>query len=161
MKFPPIPGKTPREQFENLARMMFAAPKADIEGKKRAKKRCKAAAVAGIVAVFLLLSACTAMMPYRGYGDWTDDVQMLGPVSYCQGGFCSGTEEGSQWPLGLTNPPSQDSIHAALITKAARKYNVRESEVVLRDVNVKLSTEMVGTVRGWYATATAGRMAHK
>ncbi len=26
MKFPKVPGKTPREQFENLARCIFSAP---------------------------------------------------------------------------------------------------------------------------------------
>jgi hypothetical protein len=31
MKFPAVPGKTPREQFENLVRLMFSVPKKDLE----------------------------------------------------------------------------------------------------------------------------------
>ncbi|MFI5398649.1 MAG: hypothetical protein ACHQ9S_24235 [Candidatus Binatia bacterium] len=62
MQFPEVPGKTPREKFENLARMMFAVPKADIEEKKRPKKRRKrAAAVAGVIVIIgaaLTLTSC-------------------------------------------------------------------------------------------------------
>jgi hypothetical protein len=33
MKFPPIPGETPREKFENLVRVMFSTPKEKIMSK--------------------------------------------------------------------------------------------------------------------------------
>jgi hypothetical protein len=31
MKFPAIPGKTPREQFENLVRLVFSVPKKSLD----------------------------------------------------------------------------------------------------------------------------------
>jgi hypothetical protein len=45
MQFPEIPGKTPRERFENLARQVMSVPKAEIDRreaewrKERAKKK--------------------------------------------------------------------------------------------------------------------------
>ena len=45
MQFPEIPGKTPRERFENLARRVMTVPKAEIDRreaewrKERAKKK--------------------------------------------------------------------------------------------------------------------------
>jgi hypothetical protein len=108
-----------------------------------------------IVAV-VALSGCTTVQPYGNYGNWTETVQPLGPVSYCGGG-CDHTGEGSIWPLSLPAPPSEATIHEELARKTASQYSVPESEVVLKNVNVKLSTEAVGTVRGWTATADAGR----
>jgi len=32
MKFPPVPGDTPRERFMNLARHVIAVPKAEVDG---------------------------------------------------------------------------------------------------------------------------------
>jgi hypothetical protein len=110
-----------------------------------------------MTAILTLVTGCTSTLAYRSLGDWDDRVVMLGPVSFCQGGGCTGTAEGSQWPLALSVPPSQDNIHAALVSKAIKQYNVPERELVLRDVNVTLETEIVGTVRGWNATAVAGR----
>jgi len=103
-----------------------------------------------------MLSACSTVQPYGNYGTWSDGVQPLGPVSWCGGG-CNQKGEGSIWPLSLPGPPSEATIHEALARKTASQYSVPESEVVLKNVNVKLSTEMVGTVRGWTATADAGR----
>jgi hypothetical protein len=56
MKFPSIPGKTPREQFENLARLLITTPPAALEEKKRRKRRKRAAAVVGLLA--LLFGGC-------------------------------------------------------------------------------------------------------
>jgi hypothetical protein len=45
MQFPEIPGKTPRERFENLARRVMSVPKAEIDRreaeyqKERARKK--------------------------------------------------------------------------------------------------------------------------
>lgn len=45
MQFPEIPGKTPRERFENLARQVMSVPKAEIDRREaewrreRAKKK--------------------------------------------------------------------------------------------------------------------------
>lgn len=71
MQFPDVPGKTPREKFENLARMMFAVPKAEIEEKKRPKKRRKtAAAIAGFLAVFLFSGCLTAARKQIAPDSW-------------------------------------------------------------------------------------------
>jgi hypothetical protein len=42
MKFPPIPGETPRAKFENLLRHLFSVPKKS-EGKEAAKIKKEAA----------------------------------------------------------------------------------------------------------------------
>ena len=39
MKFPEVPGKTPREKFENLVRQVILVPKATPEEKKPKKRR--------------------------------------------------------------------------------------------------------------------------
>jgi hypothetical protein len=44
MRFPPVPGDTPREKFMNLARHIFSVPKTTVEDqppapRKRAHKR--------------------------------------------------------------------------------------------------------------------------
>jgi hypothetical protein len=42
MKFPPVPGDTPREQFMNLARHVIALPKsefANVDDQRQRKKR--------------------------------------------------------------------------------------------------------------------------
>lgn len=53
MQFPEIPGTTPRERFENLARQVMSVPKAEIdrrdaewrkERKKKKRQRAKKAA---------------------------------------------------------------------------------------------------------------------
>jgi hypothetical protein len=59
MKFPSIPGKTPREQFENLARLLITTAPTALEEKKRRKRRKRAAAVVGLL-VLLLFGGCSA-----------------------------------------------------------------------------------------------------
>jgi hypothetical protein len=118
---------------------------------KRIKKGVLALSLLGF-----LLIGCTSTLPYRSVGVWNNEVRTLGPVSYCQGGGCGHSDEGYQWPVALPVPPSQDNITAALVGKASRQYHVSESSVVLKEITVKLQTEIVGTVRGWYATAIAG-----
>ncbi len=107
--------------------------------------------------VLALMSGCTQMQTYPGYGMWDDEVEPLGPVSFCKGGYCQGTDEGTQWPLALALPPIAATYHSALRQKASSIYHVPIEEIVLGEVNVKLTTEAVGTVRGWRAEAQAGR----
>jgi hypothetical protein len=114
------------------------------------------------VIVVLGVAGCTPKMHLTfpgGMGPWDSGVQSLGPVVACGGGGCCGTDEGCQWPLALTNPPEAYTYQAALRSDAAKRYSVPSNEVVLSDIAVELDTELVGTVRGWKATATAGRKA--
>ena len=83
-------------------------------------------------------------------------VEMLGPVTACAGGLCCGEEEGCQWPLALTNPPEAYTYQAALRAKAVQQYGIPATEIVLGDIAVETENELVGTVRGWRATAQAG-----
>lgn len=61
MQFPDVPGKTPREKFENLARMMFAVPKAEIDQKTRRKKKRKTAGCALVIGA-LVFSGCVSVV---------------------------------------------------------------------------------------------------
>ena len=105
------------------------------------------------------LGGCATHLTYPGTAPFDDSVQMLGPVTACAGGGCCGEEEGCQWPLALTNPPDAYTYQAALRDKAVRRYGVPPEEVVLGDIAVETEAELVGTIRGWKATAQAGRRA--
>jgi hypothetical protein len=41
MRFPEVPGDTPRQQFENLVRGVLSIPKADIQKGPSVKRRAK------------------------------------------------------------------------------------------------------------------------
>ena len=113
-----------------------------------------------VLALVLTVGGCTPQMHLTfpgGLGRWDSAVQSLGPVVACAGGGCCGTDAGCQWPLALTNPPEAYTYKAALRDNAAKKYKVSPEEIVLGDIAVALDAELVGTVRGWKATATAGR----
>jgi hypothetical protein len=60
MTFPPVPGKTPREQFENLARMMLAGPITETTPKPRKRKarKRKRVATAAVLLLLLLFGGC-------------------------------------------------------------------------------------------------------
>ena len=54
---------------------------------------------------------------------------------------------------------STGSVHlpGGASREAVKKYGVPGNEVVLGDISVETENELVGTVRGWRATAQAGR----
>lgn len=112
--------------------------------------------------VLLLLSACAARTPMLlpSSGIWTVDTVLLGPVVACQGGnrdFSEHHKECNKWPLSIPSLPHPETHHAELRAKAAEQYHVDGSAIVLKDVQVTYNTELVGTIRGWKATAIAGR----
>lgn len=45
MKFPPVPGDTPRKKFINLGRHLFQAPKSEALSQERKRKRSKQAEI--------------------------------------------------------------------------------------------------------------------
>ena len=96
---------------------------------------------------------------YSGTGTTHDlhepGVELLGALTSCQGGFCEG-----QWPMSLAVAPPASTYQAALRKKAAREFQVPESEVVLGEITVGYYSEINGTIRGWTATAPAGRKTH-
>jgi hypothetical protein len=114
------------------------------------------------VALLLLLTACanhsTLLLPAAG--TWTSDTVLLGPVVACRGGnldFSEHHKECNQWPLSLPSMPHPEIHHAELRTKAAQQYQIDVGQIVLKDVQVIYNTELVGTIRGWKATAIAGK----
>ena len=111
---------------------------------------------AALLLALFVQSGCVQRLPYPSFGVWNDQVKLLGPVSACQGGFCCPNGQ-CQWPLALAVPPPAGTYHRALVDDAVNRYDVPADEVVLKDVQVKLNTEVVGTVRGWSAEAIAGR----
>jgi len=94
-----------------------------------------------------LCSACSSVVKYPGAGAWGPDTKSLGPV----------TADSGKWPLSLNVPPPEQTYYSALKSKACGQYWVPIDEIVLGEVSVALSTEMVGTVRAWKATAMAGQ----
>jgi hypothetical protein len=111
-----------------------------------------------------LLSGCgiSATSVYPGTGltfDLREDgVQTLGEVTACQGAFCKNDATGrTEWPMSLTVPPPAATYHAAIRKNAVRIYNVPEDQIVIGEVKVGYYTEVVGTIRGWTATAPVGR----
>lgn len=113
------------------------------------------------VALLLFLTACanhsTLLLPAAG--TWTSDTVLLGPVVACRGGnldFSEHHKECNQWPLSLPSMPHPEIHHAELRTKAAQQYQTDVGQIVLKDVQVIYNTELVGTIRGWKATAIAG-----
>lgn len=112
-----------------------------------------------VIAMTALVSGCAMMETQTSPGllSWDDSVELLGPVSFCKGEFCRGTDEGSQSALSLALPPEAPTYYSALQQKASSIYRVPVEEVVLSEVLITLSTEAVGTVRAWKADANAGR----
>jgi len=114
------------------------------------------------VALLLLLTDCanhsTLLLPAAG--TWTTDTILLGPVVSCRGGnldFSEHHKECNQWPLSLPSMPHPEIHQAELRTKAAQQYQTDVGLIVLKDVQVIYNTELVGTIRGWKATAIAGK----
>lgn len=110
----------------------------------------------------LLLSGCanhsTLMLPASG--TWTSDTIVLGPVVACRGGnmdFSEHSKECNDWPLSVPSLPHPETHHAELRTKAAKQYQADVSTIVLKEIEVTYNAELVGTIRGWKATAIAGK----
>lgn len=61
--------------------------------------------------------------------------------------------------MSIAVPPPAETYQQGLVQDAVKRYGVPADEVVLKGVSVTLYTEIVGTVRGWAAEATAGRKA--
>ena len=57
------------------------------------------------------------------------------------------------------SPHSSASLYLSmrLSEKAAQQYSVPEADVVIGDMKVGYHAEMIGTIRGWQATAMVGR----
>lgn len=112
----------------------------------------------------MLVSGCsvssTSVYPGTGltFDLREDGVQALGQVTACQGGFCKNDETGrTEWPMSLTVPPPAETYQAAIRKKAGRIHNVPEEQIVVGEMKVGDYTELVGTIRGWTATASVGR----
>jgi len=115
-------------------------------------------------AVTVILAGCSpnTMSVYTGTGVTPDlsgdNVDILGQITACQGGYCKNDETGlMEWPMSLQVPPPASTYQAALRKKAARVYKVPENEIIVGEITVGYYTEIVGTIRGWTATATVGR----
>jgi hypothetical protein len=105
-------------------------------------------------------STNTSVYPGTGItNDLTaDNVDILGRITTCQGGFCTNDVTGRmEWPMSLQTPPPASTYQAALRKKAARVYKVPENEIVIGEITVGYHAEMTGTIRGWNATALVGR----
>jgi hypothetical protein len=117
-----------------------------------------------ICAMTTFLGGCgiSATSIYPGTGSTFDlnepGVKILGEVTACQGSYCKNDETGrTEWPLSLKVPQPESHYQAALRKKAARIYNVAESQIVLGEITVGFYNELTGTVRGWEAKTIAGR----
>jgi hypothetical protein len=116
-----------------------------------------------IAALMVLLTGCGVNKSslYPGTGATADlreeGVQVLGEVTACQGAWCKKDGGGYEWPVSISHPPPALTYQKALRQKAAKQYGIPEGEVVLGEVSVGYHTEMIGTIRGWEATAVAGR----
>lgn len=115
-----------------------------------------------LLVLALILPGCanqsTLLLPSAG--TWTADTITLGPVVACRGGnldFTEHSKECNQWPLSIPSLPHPETHHAELRTKAAQQYQTEVSLIVLKDVHVTYNAELVGTIRGWKATALAGK----
>lgn len=112
----------------------------------------------------LSVSGCgvTSKSVYPGTGATFDlnepGIEVLGMVTACQGGYCRNDETGRmEWPISLQSPPPAATYQSAIRKKAARIYNIPEGQVVIGEVDVTYHSEIVGTIRGWTASAMVGK----
>lgn len=115
-----------------------------------------------VVALLLVLSGCISTPTlYPGTGltaDLKEDgVVLLGEVTACKGAWCKTDGGGYESVLSLPAPPDAYAYQSALKKQAVKTYHVPEQEVVLGEVSVGYYAELIGTIRGWQATALAGR----
>lgn len=115
--------------------------------------------------ILLVLSSCgiNKSSLYPGTSQTPDlresGVQVLGEVTACQGAWCKKEGGGYEWPIGLSHPPTALTYQKAIREKAAKQYGIPEEEIVLGEISVGYRTELIGTIRGWEATAPVGRKA--
>jgi len=115
--------------------------------------------------LFVLLTICgcgvTKSSMYPGTAQTPDlkeqGVQRLGEVTACQGSFCKKDEGGYEWPISLPQPPPAYTYQRAIQKKAAKQYGIPEQEIVVGEIAVGYHAELIGTIRGWEATAMVGR----
>jgi hypothetical protein len=103
-----------------------------------------------LLAAATLLCGCASNLKYAPYpasGLDAPGVKVLGPVAADSG----------KWPLSLNVPPPDYTYYAALRDKAAGQYSVPQNQVVLGEVSVNYTAEVVGTIRSWKASAIAGQ----
>lgn len=111
----------------------------------------------GLILVFL--SGCTSPMTLPSSGRWDQQTVTLGPVVVCKGGNLTFTPKGcNQWPMSLPSMPAPEIHYAELRAEAADKYSVDAGLIVLKNVVVKYNSEIRGTIRGWKASAIAGKV---
>ncbi|WHZ16070.1 MAG: hypothetical protein OJF52_002918 [Nitrospira sp.] len=116
-----------------------------------------------IILTSLLLSGCgvTKSSLYPGTAQTPDlneqGIQILGEVTACQGGLCQKEDGGYEWPLSLPQPPPGYTYQRAIQKKAAKQFGVPENELVVGEISVGYRAEIVGTIRGWEASALVGR----
>lgn len=107
----------------------------------------------------LTLLGCSQRLKYPGLGS-IDGATVLGPVETCRGsGCCDGKPAAwsCDWPLALSVPPPEFDVQRSLVAAAAKQYGVPADEIVLGVIELEMTTEVVGTVRGWTARADASR----
>jgi hypothetical protein len=116
-----------------------------------------------VMLVLLLSAGCMSTpTPYPGTGLTPDlreeGIMILGEITACKRSMCK-KEGGSgyEWPMSLTAPPPAYTYQTALLKKAAKLYQVPENQLVLGEMKVGYYAEMIGTIRGWEATAPVGR----
>lgn len=114
--------------------------------------------------VLLTLSGCsvTKNTLYPGTAQTPNlqekGVKTLGEVTACQGAWCK-KEDGSgyEWPMSLPQPPPAYTYQRAIQKKAAKQYGIPEEEIVVGEISAGYHAEMIGTIRGWEASAQVGR----
>ena len=104
--------------------------------------------------------ANSTVYPGTGMTANLDDssVEVLGQTTSCQGIYCKDDETRKlEWPVDLRTPPPADVYQALIRQKAARIYKVPESQIVVGDIHVTYTTELVGIIHGWTASAIVGK----
>lgn len=112
----------------------------------------------GIVILTAAIAGCAQQMVYPGAGD-IGKATKLGPVQACKGGGCCYESEGRnrcEWPLAMKSPPAEFDVQYALKQDAAKRYQVQADKVALDVIDIKVTAEIDGTVRGWSASSVAG-----
>ena len=103
------------------------------------------------------LAGCVQQLVYPGTGTLAN-AKLLGPVQACKGGNCCYEKDGHnhcEWPLSLKSSPPEFDVQYSLRQAAAKKYDLLSEKIVLDVINLKITAEGDGTVRGWDATTTA------
>ena len=114
-----------------------------------------------IVALISLTGCISSPTLYPGTGQTPDlrepGVTVLGEITACQGAWCKKDDGGYESQLSLPAPPPAYNYQSLIRKKAASVYGVPEGEVVIGEMKVGYYAELIGTIRGWSATAVVGR----